>query len=245
MATPLQIRLGRWIFRWRSLTPVPIIAVILGLAVRPLLRGQAADVPAATALAGLVACILGQALRAYVRAVVPLDTSSQGLSLGAGSLNTGGAYRFTRNPLYFGNFLLCVGLLCQIDQLAAYALGLGFFFVEYHFIIRAEEAFLEERFGDPYRRFLAEVPRFWPRPWPVQGAPTLPFDAARALRTEHNVAAGWIAGLLAVAALHAGAAGLPAALPWFAALVALGLVYLAVKGWKRGWWLQPAGGRDA
>ena len=139
-------------------------------------------------------------------------------------------------------------MLLQLDSVAAVVIGLGFFFFEYHFIIRAEEAFLSTRFGDRYARFLREVPRFWPRLRPVPTDPAaeaLRFDLGRVLRTEHNGAAGWIAGLLVARLLRseasAPALGLRPAWPYLLALGVLGLVYLAVKGWKRGWWWQGRG----
>jgi len=241
-APSAAVRLGRWLFRWRGLTPIPVVAGLLALE-GVSLRHPHADAARGVRLAlGLLFCLLGQALRAWIRGVVPEGTSSATRALSAGSLNTEGAYRFTRNPLYLGNLLLCAGLLLQIDSPLAWLLGLGFFFGEYHFIIRSEEDFLLERFGDRYRRFLAEVPRFWPRlsPAPSDGGAAR-FDAARALRSEHNVAAAWLAGLLAVSALHAFARvpGLASIVPQLAALAALGGAYLIVKGWKRGWWLRP------
>ncbi len=236
-----SIRLGDWLFRWRGLTPVPVVAALLALEAASL-RHPHAWLPGGVRLGlGLLLCLLGQALRFWIRAVVPDGTSSATRLLQAGSLNTEGAYRHTRNPLYLANFVLCAGLMLQLDSPLAWLLGLGFFFGEYHFIIRSEEAFLAGRFGDRYHRFLAEVPRFWPRltPAPSDATP-LRFDAARALRSEHNVAAAWLGGLLAVSALRAwvAAPALAAMLPQLGAGLLLAAAYVAVKGWKRGWWLR-------
>jgi protein-S-isoprenylcysteine O-methyltransferase Ste14 len=220
---------------------VPVVAALLALEAASLHRPPAA-VTARFAF-GLLLCVLGQGLRAWIRGVVPEGTSSATRQLSAGSLNTAGAYRFTRNPLYLGNFLLCAGLLLQLDSPLAWLIGAAFFFAEYHFIIRGEEDFLAEHFGERYARFLTEVPRFWPHfaPAPSDGAPQR-FDASRALRSEHNVAAAWLAGFAAVAALRAWARepAWASVVPELAALALLGLVYLGVKGWKRGWWLRPA-----
>ncbi len=244
------IRFGRWLFRWRGLTPVPVVILLIGLAAWELRHPSISPLAdGVLAVVGLVSCLAGQALRGWVRGQVPLDTSNQGRALSAGSLNLAGAYRFTRNPLYLGNLLLTTGLLLQLDSLWALLIGLGFFFFEYHFIIRAEEAFLSSRFGDPYARFLSEVPRFWPRlrpaPLPATGSEPQRFDLGRVVRTEHNGAAAWIAGLVVARLLHAEARaslpGLRPAWPYLVVLALVGLVYLAVKGWKRGWWCQGRG----
>ncbi|MHB8417911.1 MAG: methyltransferase family protein [Myxococcales bacterium] len=237
-----QVRIGRWLFRWRGLTPVPVVAFLLALEADSLRHPTAELFPPKLRFGfGLLLCLLGQAARAWIRGVVPDGTSGATRVLSADSLNTEGAYRFTRNPLYLGNLLLCAGLLVQIDRPLAWFVGLGFFFGEYHFIIRGEEDFLLSRFGERYRQLLSEVPRFWPRLRPAPGGGERQrFDAARALRSEHNVAAAWLSGLMAVSALQAWARAptLAAVFPWLAALAVLGLAYLAVKGWKRGWWLR-------
>jgi protein-S-isoprenylcysteine O-methyltransferase Ste14 len=248
----ISVDLGRWLFRWRSLTPLPVIALLAGL--DRLSSHPFSPLPTAWAGAAVALCILGEALRATVRGVVPLNTSSQGLRLGAASLNTGGAYRFTRNPLYLGNLLIFAGLLALAfgparNPLGA-ALGLSFFFVEYYFIILAEEDFLATRFGEAYRDYCRKVPRFWPRPIPAATRGSMErFAWPRALRTEHNGAAAWIFGATVLIALR-GFAEREAvdwrdAGPASAALLLLGAVYLIVKGWKRGWWLRAArGGAD-
>jgi protein-S-isoprenylcysteine O-methyltransferase Ste14 len=224
---------------------VPIVLLLLGLGVAEVRHPTGSvSVDGIVAGLGLCFCLAGQALRGWVRGQVPLDTSNQGRVLSAGSLNLAGAYRYCRNPLYLGNLLLITGLLLQLESGLALLIGLGFFFFEYWFIIRAEEAFLLSRFGDRYARFLAEVPRFWPRLRPVPAeAEVRRFDFARVLRTEHNGAAAWMAGLLVTRLLQAEAraplAGFGTALPYLVALVVLGVGYLGVKGWKRGWWGEP------
>ena len=74
----LTLALGRWLFRWRSLTPLPVIAVLIWLEFRS--SGGSDQLPIAWGLGAVSACALGQALRAYVRGVVPLSTSGQGCS---------------------------------------------------------------------------------------------------------------------------------------------------------------------
>ncbi len=233
-----SVSFGRWLFRWRGLTPVPVIAAVAFLALRTL-RASPPRGAHLAALAGLGACLLGQALRAWVRGVVTTDSSNQGRSLSAGTLNIAGAYRFTRNPLYLGNLLLVAGLLVQVPDPLAWLLGLGFFFGQYYFIIRAEEDYLLSRFGDPYRRLLAEVPRFFPRFTPAPAGPAGAFDGKRALFTEHNTAAAWLSGLFFLSLLRAEAQrpapSLATALPALAGFAAVGATWLAIKGAKRGW----------
>lgn len=84
-------------------------------------------------------------------------------------LATGGPYAFTRNPLYFGSFLLLVGF-----AIAGGSLPLGlwlviFFWLIYWPTIRAEATHVGELFGDQYLNWAREVPLFFPRLTPAGG----------------------------------------------------------------------------
>jgi protein-S-isoprenylcysteine O-methyltransferase Ste14 len=72
-----------------------------------------------------------------------------------------GPYRHLRNPLYFGNLLLAVGI-----GLAASRLGMVLLLVAHVILlsrlIGREEAGLLATQGEAYRAYLAAVPRFWP-----------------------------------------------------------------------------------
>lgn len=76
-----------------------------------------------------------------------------------GELNTGGLYRWTRNPQYLGDLVLLLGwtlLVASLEVLVASAL-LSVWFV---LAPRAEEPWLEEQYGEAYRRYKSSVPRF-------------------------------------------------------------------------------------
>jgi protein-S-isoprenylcysteine O-methyltransferase Ste14 len=77
-------------------------------------------------------------------------------------LTIGGPYAYTRNPLYLGSLILAVGFaLAARSWWIAIAMAV-FFLAVYMPVIRAEEAFLRERFPqfDDYAR---DVPRLLPR----------------------------------------------------------------------------------
>jgi len=77
-------------------------------------------------------------------------------------LTTSGPYAYTRNPLYLGSLILAAGFaLAARSWWVAIAMAV-FFLAVYMPVIRAEEAFLRERFPqfDDYAR---DVPRLLPR----------------------------------------------------------------------------------
>ena len=78
-------------------------------------------------------------------------------------LQTDGPYSICRNPLYVGSFCFAVCLTCLLKS-ATFASGVILAFVVYlSLVVRAEEHFLELRFGDDFRNYCKRTPRFWPR----------------------------------------------------------------------------------
>jgi protein-S-isoprenylcysteine O-methyltransferase Ste14 len=72
-----------------------------------------------------------------------------------------GPYRYSRNPLYFGNILFSIGIGVLLGPIASLVLIVGMWILVRLFI-RDEEAGLEETKGEPYRAYRAAVPRLFP-----------------------------------------------------------------------------------
>lgn len=240
--------LGKVLFRFRSFTPVPVLALLGLLLWRS--RGQAGPggdfVDAGLNGLGLWVALAGQALRFYTLGQVPEGTSGQGSQLEAVTLNTRGPYAYVRNPLYLGNLGIILGLLLIAHDVWVYALGLSFFFGEYFFIIRAEEDFLRAQFGAKYEEFLKKVPRWVPRLSPAyEGELRTGFDLARALKKEHNPFAAWGSGALLLLGweLYARQNLTSGRLTGLVCLEAAVLVSFAlIKAYKHGWVGVPSRG---
>lgn len=78
-----------------------------------------------------------------------------------------GVYRHVRNPMITGVVTNLVGEALLLGSAAIGAWAAGFFALNALFIPLFEEPDLERRFGDEYRRYRANVPRWLPRlrPW--------------------------------------------------------------------------------
>ena len=75
-----------------------------------------------------------------------------------------GPYAHTRNPLYFGSFLMaCGGLVMGRNPWLAAAF-LAFAVPIYRLVIHREEQLLAGMFGEAFAAYCREVPRFFPRP---------------------------------------------------------------------------------
>lgn len=73
-----------------------------------------------------------------------------------------GVFRFVRHPIYVSEIIMYSGLLIlNISLAAAFILVIAIFFL--HYISRYEEKLLLIKFGDEYRRYMKEVPMWFPR----------------------------------------------------------------------------------
>ncbi|MBN1198152.1 MAG: DUF1295 domain-containing protein, partial [Bacteroidales bacterium] len=79
-------------------------------------------------------------------------------------VNTRGIYRYSRNPMYVGGFMLLLGLcLMGYSFSLPYALFVLFFFLwmlTILYSVKKEEAFLAEKYGEEYRLFKQRIPRY-------------------------------------------------------------------------------------
>jgi protein-S-isoprenylcysteine O-methyltransferase Ste14 len=108
---------------------------------------------ALTILIGLPVAFAGALLRAMAAGIIRKDSK----------LATNGPYAWTRNPLYFGSFLLTVGFAIMGGSWIAAVILIIPSFVIYPNVIRNEEAHLERLFPEDFRRYRDSVPRFIPR----------------------------------------------------------------------------------
>jgi protein-S-isoprenylcysteine O-methyltransferase Ste14 len=85
-------------------------------------------------------------------------------------LTTSGPYAHTRNPLYFGSFLLAAGFTLTVHWSLLLVVIALFVFI-YGPTIDLERSELRNRFPGDYARYEASVPAFTPRltPWGGQG----------------------------------------------------------------------------
>jgi protein-S-isoprenylcysteine O-methyltransferase Ste14 len=85
-----------------------------------------------------------------------------------GALVTHGIFRRSRNPVYLGLALLALGTFFVLGQLVLLLLAM-LFLTYFGFLVRREERFLAERYGDAYRTYARSVGRWWT--WrPADGA---------------------------------------------------------------------------
>ena len=114
---------------------------------------------ASLALGGTIAFV-GVALRAWASGYIVKNER----------LATSGPYAYTRNPLYFGSFLIAAGFALAAHW-ALVLLVISFFVAIYLPTIERERANLTQRFPEAYASYAAAVPAFVPRVTPWPGSP--------------------------------------------------------------------------
>lgn len=143
------------------LPPAPYAAALLGgwwlnhhWAMLPL------DVGPETRPLGWLAVAIGLALFVWTLWTFRRHRTTVNPYAGASALCTTGPFRFSRNPIYLGDWFLLTG----ISLLLATAWPLAFaplIWVTLRFgVIRHEEAHLEAKFGNAYRDYKARVRRW-------------------------------------------------------------------------------------
>lgn len=102
-----------------------------------------------------------------------------------------GPYSMTRNPLYFGTFLMTLSV-AVLMQSPAFA---GMFLIVSAIYLRVtlpnEENRLAAKFGAEYLSYAGRVPRFWPRLDLFSSPATLQVDVG-GMRSEMMRAARWL-----------------------------------------------------
>jgi protein-S-isoprenylcysteine O-methyltransferase Ste14 len=178
---------GTWIQRWRVPLGFLCAAVFLFFA-RP--------TPIALA-AGALISILGLAIRAWASGHIRKNAQ----------LATSGPYAFTRNPLYFGSFLLGLGFTIASGQLLLALLFAALFIGIYLPTMRVEASTMAQLFGSEFENYRHSVPLFFPRltPYRQGDSVAVKFDSSLYLRyREYRAALGLVIawGLLLIKTLY-------------------------------------------
>jgi len=72
---------------------------------------------------------------------------------------TRGTYRVSRNPIYLGQFLVCIGIGTACLSWIFLLYG-AIFLITTNFYVSAEERFCLEKYGDAYREYMDSTPRW-------------------------------------------------------------------------------------
>ena len=99
-------------------------------------------------------------LATYVAGIVLLSISIVNFAAPADNgFRTKGLYRFSRNPMYVAYFITFIG--CALLTQSPVLLGVVLVFqAAAHWVIRSEERWCIEQFGEAYRQYMRRVRRY-------------------------------------------------------------------------------------
>ena len=102
---------------------------------------------------GFFFIVFGMAFRAW----------SAGYILKNEVLATKGPYELTRNPLYFGSFLLGLGIAIGGNNYSSYIIFFVYYFSFFPFLMMVEHKRLKEQFGREYEEWYNKSNSFFPK----------------------------------------------------------------------------------
>lgn len=179
------------LFKYRSYTPIPFLIMMVAYQ-----QSNVWSLPL-----GLLIAVCGELIRLWAVSWAGSETRTTG-KVGGTYLVINGPYAHVRNPLYVGNILIYFGLGIMSFALFPYLqiIALAFFVFQYYEIIKEEEGFLKEKFGNDFAEYYKNVPRIFPRltPYKKDGVEQPEYDIKKGLRSERRTlqAFGIVAGTL-------------------------------------------------
>ncbi len=162
------VRFGDFVFKHRDTLPLPfiILAVFILIFTKPTFNTL--NVRLSLFVTGGIIILIGESIRIW--AVGYSGGTTRSKKLIADRLVTEGPYSIVRNPLYVANFLIAFGFSLMANAAIVIPIVIIYFAIEYYPIVRREEYFLLEKFGDTYSLYLRDVPRFFPKKFKTKKA---------------------------------------------------------------------------
>jgi len=154
------IKLGNFIFSHRNVI-FPLFFVLFVLGTRPASGSDHLEIW--RYVAGISVAVAGQVIRALTIGLAYIIRGGRNRRVYAKTLVKNGIFAHCRNPLYLGNILIVIGLGIVAHSILFYVLGIPLFIFLYMAIIKAEEDYLANTFGEEYIEYCRDVNRFIPR----------------------------------------------------------------------------------
>ena len=109
---------------------------------------------------GLALVALGIGIAIWGRRTMQAAGTNINPSLPATTIVSSGPFRYSRNPLYLALTLLYLGLTVAFDTWWGIVVLIPVLLVMHLGVVLREERYLDQKFGESYRRYRAEVRRY-------------------------------------------------------------------------------------
>jgi protein-S-isoprenylcysteine O-methyltransferase Ste14 len=110
--------------------------------------------------AGLGLVAIGVALASWGRRTMTAAGTNVNPSLPATALVTSGPFRYSRNPLYVALTIVFLGLTLAVNTWWGVVVLIPLLAIMHRGVVRREERYLEQKFGESYRQYRSKVRRY-------------------------------------------------------------------------------------
>lgn len=228
-----MVKIGNFFFRTRNYL-FPVFYVFLFL---PFTR--ISDNYTTVFFIGLAIAILGQLVRMLTIGLVYIIRGGRNHRIYANGLVTDGLFSHCRNPMYVGNILLIIGMSILSNSLFAVLVMIPLFMFIYQAIVRAEEAYLRNSYGEGFDEYCAKVNRWIPE---LKGISKTfsenDFNLKKVAYKEYNTSYLWILGTILLLAYNTNWLKVKLTLEnegvyFLAAIAVLTLLYFTIRFFKK------------
>jgi len=137
-----------------------VVAVLAGLVLNWLMPLPFIPAAVPAAWLGVLVFVVALALFGWAIATMTRAGTNVPSKLPTTTIVDTGPFRFTRNPIYVGMMVGLIGLAIAFNSLWLLLMLVPFALVIRYGVVAREEAYLERKFGDVYRRYRARVRRW-------------------------------------------------------------------------------------
>ena len=156
---------GNFLFKYRGHIPLIVFVLIVPISFLTPYKTYASyhGLNETILFTALFLIFSGHLIRARTVGKRTIQTSGRNRSHQVAQvLNKIGWYSLVRHPLYFGNYLIWLGLAIFLSNFWFVIILSLLFWIYYERIMFAEEVFLEEKFGEEFTNWASKTPSFFP-----------------------------------------------------------------------------------
>ncbi|MGK2862672.1 MAG: methyltransferase family protein [Chitinophagaceae bacterium] len=192
-----MVKLGNLLFHNRNWL-FPIFYLILFIP-----SPEVFNDPVTAMIIGFIITIIGQLIRIITIGLVYIIRGGKNRTVYADTLVTTGIFSHCRNPLYVGNILILAGLGVASNSIIFMAIATPLFLFFYQAIVRAEENFLQNKFGEEFTSYCRSVNRWIPNLSGIgKTIESMKFKWTRVIIREYTATYIWMSGATLIVMKH-------------------------------------------
>ena len=155
--------MGEFLFKYRGQIPVLLFLLVIPFIYKTDYTLFSESIIQKNNIISIIIICFGILIRFYTVGKTPAGTSGRNRQKQiAKKLNTQGIYSITRNPLYFANYMIWLGISVYSLNTSFTIIISFFFFIYYGQIIKTEENYLLKKFDNKFLKWKNKTPKFFP-----------------------------------------------------------------------------------